>query len=206
MFFLPFSGLNQGFTRPQGAARAVSPIYFVLPVVLIFSFYYLRRSPPESGKLEPDNERSDSSGRTKKSPGDESSANLTPSEGVSPDEGNASNKLLPPAAEPGLQILHDCEAPKIEYYRGCSWARREHEGNASNKLLPPAAEPGLQILHDCEAPKIDIVAVHGLGANPDYAWIWLPKNNPPTVADTQTNPLTGFKNYFQPSYPSHVEF
>lgn len=115
MFFLPFSGLNQGFTRPQGAARAVSPIYFVLPVVLIFSFYYLRRSPPESGKLEPENERSDSSGRTKKSPGDESSANLTPSEGVSPDEGNASNKLLPPAAEPGLQMLHDCEAPKIEY-------------------------------------------------------------------------------------------
>lgn len=23
-----------------------------------------------------------------------------------------------------------------------------------------------------------IVAVHGLGANPDYAWVWLPKNNP----------------------------
>ncbi|KFG85892.1 NACHT and Ankyrin domain protein [Metarhizium anisopliae] len=74
----------------------------------------------------------------KKTSGDGSSVNLTPSEGVSPDE-----------------------------------------SNASNKTLPPAAEPGLQILHDCEAPKIDIVAVHGLGANPDYAWVWLPKNNPP---------------------------
>lgn len=115
MFLFPFPGLNQGFTRPQGAARAVSPIYFVLPIVLIFSFYYLRRSPPESGKLEPENERIDSSERTKKIPGDESFANLTPSEGVSPDEGNASNKTLPPAAEPGLQILHDSDAPKIEY-------------------------------------------------------------------------------------------
>lgn len=115
MSFFPFSGLNSGFTRPQGAARAVFPIYFVLPVVLIFSFYYLRRLPPESGKLEPRNERSDTSGRSKKTPGDKSSANLTPSEGVSPDEGNASNKTLPPAAEPGLQILHDSDAPKIEY-------------------------------------------------------------------------------------------
>lgn len=26
---------------------------------------------------------------------------------------------------------------------------------------------------------LSIVAVHGLGANPDYAWVWLPKNNPP---------------------------
>lgn len=51
----------------------------------------------------------------KKTSGDGSSVNLTPSEGVSPDESNASNKTLPPAAEPGLQILHDCEAPKIEY-------------------------------------------------------------------------------------------
>lgn len=25
---------------------------------------------------------------------------------------------------------------------------------------------------------LSIVAVHGLGANPDYAWVWLPKNNP----------------------------
>ena len=25
---------------------------------------------------------------------------------------------------------------------------------------------------------VSIVAVHGLGANPDYAWVWLPKNNP----------------------------
>ncbi|KAF6528366.1 hypothetical protein HZS61_008668 [Fusarium oxysporum f. sp. conglutinans] len=26
---------------------------------------------------------------------------------------------------------------------------------------------------------VDIVAVHGLAANPDYAWVWQPKNNPP---------------------------
>jgi hypothetical protein len=24
-----------------------------------------------------------------------------------------------------------------------------------------------------------IVALHGLGARPEYAWVWLPKNNPP---------------------------
>jgi hypothetical protein len=27
------------------------------------------------------------------------------------------------------------------------------------------------------------VAVHGLGANPDYAWLWLKKNNPPNHPD-----------------------
>lgn len=27
--------------------------------------------------------------------------------------------------------------------------------------------------------RFSIVAVHGLGANPDYAWVWNPKNNPP---------------------------
>ncbi|KAK9444704.1 Ankyrin repeat-containing domain protein [Metarhizium brunneum] len=159
MSFFPFSGLNSGFTRPQGAARAVFPIYFVLPVVLIFSFYYLRRLPPESGKLEPRNERSDTSGRSKKTPGDKSSANLTPSEGVSPDE-----------------------------------------GNASNKTLPPAAEPGLQILHDSDAPKIDIVAVHGLGANPDYAWVWLPKNNPPNRCGYPDKPF----NWLQELLPAKI--
>jgi hypothetical protein len=27
--------------------------------------------------------------------------------------------------------------------------------------------------------RLSIVAVHGLAANPDYAWVWQPKNNPP---------------------------
>jgi len=27
--------------------------------------------------------------------------------------------------------------------------------------------------------RLSIVAVHGLGANPDYAWVWLPRYNPP---------------------------
>ncbi|KAJ6788394.1 hypothetical protein PWT90_07789 [Aphanocladium album] len=50
--------------------------------------------------------------------------------------------------------------------------------DASGVERPPKAELGLQILHDCEEATVDIVAVHGLGANPDYAWVWLPKNNP----------------------------
>ncbi|KAJ5753768.1 uncharacterized protein N7511_007921 [Penicillium nucicola] len=43
---------------------------------------------------------------------------------------------------------------------------------------PLAAEYPIQVLYDCEDADIDIVAVHGLGANPDYAWVWQPKNNP----------------------------
>ncbi|KAK2611959.1 hypothetical protein QQS21_002065 [Conoideocrella luteorostrata] len=50
--------------------------------------------------------------------------------------------------------------------------------NAISTDRPSKAELGLQILHDCREPNVDIVAVHGLGANPDYAWVWLPKNNP----------------------------
>lgn len=34
-----------------------------------------------------------------------------------------------------------------------------------------------------------IVAVHGLGANPDYAWVWLPKNNPPDNPSYPSKPL-----------------
>ncbi|KAG6977871.1 Vegetative incompatibility protein HET-E-1 [Fusarium oxysporum f. sp. conglutinans] len=37
------------------------------------------------------------------------------------------------------------------------------------------------LLDDLETPNnyLSIVAVHGLAANPDYAWVWQPKNNPP---------------------------
>ncbi|OJD12205.1 hypothetical protein AJ78_07164 [Emergomyces pasteurianus Ep9510] len=34
-------------------------------------------------------------------------------------------------------------------------------------------------LHNNDKASIDIVTVHGPGANPKYAWMWLPKNNPP---------------------------
>ncbi|KAK3317734.1 hypothetical protein B0T19DRAFT_296963 [Cercophora scortea] len=44
---------------------------------------------------------------------------------------------------------------------------------------PPLADRGLQVLHDDVNAAFDVVAVHGLGANPDYAWVWNPKNNPP---------------------------
>ncbi|KAH7000576.1 hypothetical protein EDB80DRAFT_618126, partial [Ilyonectria destructans] len=43
---------------------------------------------------------------------------------------------------------------------------------------PPPAEYPVEILYDDGNATIDIVAVHGLAANPDYAWVWQPKNNP----------------------------
>ncbi|KAF7552936.1 hypothetical protein G7Z17_g3962 [Cylindrodendrum hubeiense] len=49
----------------------------------------------------------------------------------------------------------------------------------------PQAAPGSdktpdgQAGHPREADEAPIVAVHGLAANPDYAWVWQPKNNPP---------------------------
>jgi hypothetical protein len=38
------------------------------------------------------------------------------------------------------------------------------------------------------------VAVHGLGANPNYAWIWLPKNNPPDNPNYPEVPLNWLKD------------
>ncbi|KAH7159350.1 hypothetical protein DER46DRAFT_560375 [Fusarium sp. MPI-SDFR-AT-0072] len=51
-------------------------------------------------------------------------------------------------------------------------------GPSRDKSAPPPAEYPIQILYDNSNATIDIVAVHGLGANPDYAWVWQPKNNP----------------------------
>ncbi|KAM3548408.1 hypothetical protein ARSEF4850_009431, partial [Beauveria asiatica] len=73
-------------------------------------------------------------------------------------------------------------------------------GKVSDKNLPPKAERGLQILHDCDEPNIDIVAVHGLGANPDYAWVWLPKNNP---IDSRGHPDKPF-NWLQKLLPAEL--
>ncbi|KPM42707.1 hypothetical protein AK830_g3870 [Neonectria ditissima] len=49
----------------------------------------------------------------------------------------------------------------------------------SYKNAPPRAEYPIQVLYESSNAAIDIVAVHGLAANPDYAWVWQPKNNPP---------------------------
>lgn len=40
---------------------------------------------------------------------------------------------------------------------------------------------------------LSIVAVHGLGANPDYAWVWLPKNNPGDRPEYPNKPYNWLK-------------
>ncbi|KAJ3494179.1 hypothetical protein NLG97_g4251 [Lecanicillium saksenae] len=74
------------------------------------------------------------------------------------------------------------------YIRICS-RRRRHVAHH-----PPKAELGLQVLHDCADAKVDIVAVHGLGANPDYAWVWLPKNNPANPHGYPDKPFNWLKD------------
>ncbi|EXK78230.1 hypothetical protein FOQG_17083 [Fusarium oxysporum f. sp. raphani 54005] len=56
---------------------------------------------------------------------------------------------------------------------------RRRRGPSRVTSAPPPAEYPIQILHDDSNATVDIVAVHGLAANPDYAWVWQPKNNPP---------------------------
>ncbi|OBT96330.1 hypothetical protein VE01_05778 [Pseudogymnoascus verrucosus] len=67
----------------------------------------------------------------------------------------------------------------------------EDNSTSAGSGVPPAkAEPLIDILHEDVNAAVDIVAVHGLGANPDYAWVWLPKNNPrgnPSYPDTPLN-------------------
>lgn len=47
---------------------------------------------------------------------------------------------------------------------------------------------------------LSIVAVHGLGANPDYAWVWLPKNNPPNRRGYPNKPF----NWLQELLPAKL--
>ncbi|OBT53414.1 hypothetical protein VE04_05677 [Pseudogymnoascus sp. 24MN13] len=58
----------------------------------------------------------------------------------------------------------------------------------------PQVEYPIHILHDDDKAAVDIVAVHGLGANPNYAWIWLPKNNPPDNPNYPEKPLNWLKD------------
>ncbi|KFZ17155.1 hypothetical protein V502_04720 [Pseudogymnoascus sp. VKM F-4520 (FW-2644)] len=58
--------------------------------------------------------------------------------------------------------------------------RNEENSTSVGSGVPPAkVKPLIDILHEDVNAAVDIVAVHGLGATPDYAWVWLPKNNPP---------------------------
>ncbi|KAG6999753.1 Vegetative incompatibility protein HET-E-1 [Fusarium oxysporum f. sp. conglutinans] len=56
---------------------------------------------------------------------------------------------------------------------------RRRRGPSRVTSAPPPAEYPIQILHGDNNATVDIVAVHGLAANPDYARVWQPKNNPP---------------------------
>ncbi|OAP55707.1 hypothetical protein AYL99_09859 [Fonsecaea erecta] len=62
-----------------------------------------------------------------------------------------------------------------------------------DESTPPPAEYPLQILHDNPKAVVDIVAVHGLGANPAYAWVWHPKNNPPGGSGYPDKPFNWLK-------------
>ncbi|KAI1178823.1 hypothetical protein F4777DRAFT_63233 [Nemania sp. FL0916] len=62
-----------------------------------------------------------------------------------------------------------------------SWRRSQFQTQnlpLRDQSPPPRAMCPIDILHVDEDAVVDIVAVHGLAANPDYAWIWQPKNNP----------------------------
>jgi len=67
---------------------------------------------------------------------------------------NTSDENTPPAAEYPLQVLHEDPEAIVEY--ALPWIARKRNSNRYYR---------------------SIVAVHGLGANPAYAWVWLPRYN-----------------------------
>ncbi|OBT46410.1 hypothetical protein VE00_03376 [Pseudogymnoascus sp. WSF 3629] len=68
------------------------------------------------------------------------------------------------------------------------------DNDASEESGVPQVEYPIHILHDDDEAAVDIVAVHGLGANPKYAWAWLPKNNPPDNPNYPEQPLNWLKD------------
>ncbi|OBT65203.1 hypothetical protein VE03_04702 [Pseudogymnoascus sp. 23342-1-I1] len=44
------------------------------------------------------------------------------------------------------------------------------DNDAPDESAVPQAESLIHILHEDDEEAVDIVAVHGLGANPNYAW------------------------------------
>lgn len=56
----------------------------------------------------------------------------------------------------------------------------------------------IKIVLESRTNHVSIVAVHGLGANPDYAWVWLPKNNPPNNPSYPNEPLNWLRDLLPP--------
>ncbi|KAJ5618524.1 hypothetical protein N7528_006635 [Penicillium herquei] len=67
---------------------------------------------------------------------------------------------------------------------------------------PPPSERPLHILHDDMNASVDIVAVHGLAANPDYAWVWQSKNNPPGEPGYPTKDINWLRDLLPTSLSS----
>ncbi|KAJ5701060.1 hypothetical protein N7488_008608 [Penicillium malachiteum] len=67
---------------------------------------------------------------------------------------------------------------------------------------PPPSERPLHILHDDRNATVDIVAVHGLAANPDYAWVWQSKNNPPDEPGYPTKDINWLRDLLPTSLSS----
>lgn len=111
MLSFTLSVINFGARWLRGAFHDVLIALFLLLVIFLFSWYYLR---PSSRRVPRGLDENDIRQCGKDVPRIENTVTLV-TKGITLLGDKSSGRDFPPKAAPGLQIIHDCGEPHIEY-------------------------------------------------------------------------------------------
>lgn len=123
MFSFTVSAINLGSIFLHDVLYNLVTSCCLLLAVFIFSWYYLRPSSPRPVPRQVPRGLDDTEGDIRQganeSPRVEDTGAVVKVEGITLLGRKPSGTNSPPKAAPGLQILHECDKPDIEYFITC---------------------------------------------------------------------------------------